>query len=142
VAYSVVLGAHRLRGKMAEAFEGACVGVEAIARLESTMTNDPKDRHVLAAAVVSQAQAIITTNLKDFPAAASGPYGVDILHPDEFLMVLYGLDPSLAVDAVTRQAADLQSPPMTVGELLDRLSVTVPGFAAAIRGHLPAEPIP
>jgi hypothetical protein len=57
-------------------------------------------------------------------------------------MVLYGLDPPLAVNIVTRQAADLQRPPMTVGELLDRLTVTVPGFAAAIRSHLPAEPIP
>ena len=46
------------------------------------MTSDPKDRHVLAAAVASQAQAVITTNLRDLPEAASAPCGIEILHPD------------------------------------------------------------
>lgn len=129
--------AHRLRSKMAEAFDGACVGAAAIAGLESAMTNDPKDRHVLAAAVASQAQAVITTNLKDFPEAASAPYGIEILHPDEFLIVLYGLDPRLAVNVITEQANALHKPPMTVPELLDKLSPTVPTFVAAIRSDLP-----
>jgi predicted nucleic acid-binding protein len=137
-----VEGAHRLRSKMAEAFDGACVGAAAIAGLESAMTNDPKDRHVLAAAVASQAQAVITINLKDFPEAASAPYGIEILHPDEFLMVLYGLDAELAVDIITSQAGALRNPPLTVEDLLDKLAVTVPTFAAAIRGDLAANPIP
>jgi len=52
-------------------------------------------------------------------------------------VILYGLDPGLAVDIITRQAAALQNPPMTVHELLDKLSLTVPTFAAAIRSRLP-----
>lgn len=135
-----VEGAHRLRSKMAEAFDGACVGAAAITGLESAMTNDPKDRHVLAAAVASQAQAVITMNLKDFPEEASAPYGIEILHPDELLMVLYGLDAELAVDIIASQARALQNPPMTVEQLLDKLAVTVPTFAAAIRSDLAANP--
>lgn len=130
-------GARRLHQAMQRAFDGATVGVEPIEGLEDAMTNDPKDRHVLAAAVVSQAQAVITTNLKDFPESASLPYGIEILHPDEFLMVLYGLDQELAVDIIIKQAGDLQNPPMTAHEILDALTATVPEFAAAIRGHLP-----
>lgn len=130
-------GARRLRTKMDEAFDGACVDVAAIAGLEPAMTNDPKDRHVLAAAVASQAQAVITTNLKDFPETASLPYGIEILHPDEFLMVLYGLDSELAVTIISSQAADLRNPPKTVLEVLNALTVSVPKFAAAIRSRLP-----
>src|SRR5215211_6255740 len=50
--------------------------VEGYEALTGSMTNDPKDRHVLAAAVVSQAQAIITENLKDFPPRALEPYRI------------------------------------------------------------------
>ncbi len=132
-------GANRLRSAMESAFDGATVSGHAIAGLEAAMTNDPKDRHVLAAAVVSQAQAVITTNLKDFPESAATPYGIEVMHPDEFLMVLYGLDPELATDIITQQAADLRNPPMGAHDVLDALEQTVPTFAAAIRARLPAE---
>ena len=135
------IGARHLRDALDRAFDGATVPAEAIAGLEAAMTNNPKDRHVLAAAVASQAQAVITTNLKDFPEGASLPYGIEILHPDEFLMVLYGLDPELAVTIISEQAADLRNPPKTIREILDTLAVTVPTFAAAILSELPQAPV-
>jgi predicted nucleic acid-binding protein len=38
--------------------------------IESLRLPDPDDRHVLAAAIKSSAQTIVTTNLKHFPEAA------------------------------------------------------------------------
>jgi hypothetical protein len=45
---------------------------------------DPGDCHVLAAAIVGRCDLIVTQNLKDFPAAALQPYGIEAQHPDEF----------------------------------------------------------
>jgi hypothetical protein len=47
---------------------------------------DEDDRHVVAAAIKGSAQAIITANLADFPAAALGPLGLESVHPDNFLL--------------------------------------------------------
>ena len=35
-------------------------------RFEHLLTNDPKDRHVLACAITAQVHTIVTFNLKDF----------------------------------------------------------------------------
>jgi predicted nucleic acid-binding protein len=50
---------------METAFEDAKVNGHEC--LVSSMTNDPKDRHVLAAAVRCGAHAIITDNVRHFP---------------------------------------------------------------------------
>ncbi len=118
---------------MASAFDGAAVPQPAIDRLEPSMTNDPKDRHVLAAAVASDAQAVVTLNLKDFPIEACKPFGIEPLHPDVLMLDLYGLDGQEVYEAVERQAAALTRPPMTLDELLDRLGVTVPDFAQTLQ---------
>jgi len=60
---------------------------------------DPDDRHVLAAAVRSGAQTIVTFNLKDFPAATLDGFGVEARHPDDFLVDQIGLAPGLAEPA-------------------------------------------
>jgi hypothetical protein len=58
---------------MERAFPDAMVaGHEA---LIPSMANDPKDRHVLAAAVRGRADVIVTSNVRDFPPAACEPYG-------------------------------------------------------------------
>ena len=50
------------------------------------MTNHPKDRHVLAAAVRANAEVIVTFNLNDFAEPALKPYDIAPIHPDEFLL--------------------------------------------------------
>lgn len=45
--------------------------------LIDAMTNDPKDRHVLATAVHGGAQVIVTENMQDFPAVALEPYAIE-----------------------------------------------------------------
>jgi predicted nucleic acid-binding protein len=120
---------------MRRAFDTAAVSERAIERLEPAMTNDPKDRHVLATAVAANAQAIVTLNLKHFSSDACEPFAVEPVHPDAFLLDLYSFDPDTAFEVVERQAAALTRPPMTIEELLDRLAVTVPNFVQALRIH-------
>lgn len=58
-------------GEMVRSFPDAMVtGYEA---LTGDMTNDPKDRHVLAAAVRAHAEVIVTFNVTDFPNLRSSP---------------------------------------------------------------------
>ena len=74
------------------------------------MTNDEKDRHVLATAVVAGAEHIITSNLGDFPSDATQPHGVEAVHPDGFLLAMLDLDAALVLWVLERQAADLKEP--------------------------------
>lgn len=90
--------------------------------IEGITLPDPNDRHVLAAAIRSAAQIIITHNLKDFPAHTLDQYGIEALHPDEFLEYQFGLRPELVIKAAKAQRARLQNPPMTSKEFLDRLT--------------------
>jgi predicted nucleic acid-binding protein len=72
--------------------------------VEPALTNHPKDRHVLAAAIRSSAQAIVTFNLKHFPVDGLRQYDVEPLHPDEFLVNQFYLDEALIATKFTEQA--------------------------------------
>lgn len=100
--------ARRLDAAMRAAFEDALVPEDAIETLEGAMTNDPSDRHVLAAAVAANAAVIVTANLRHFDSVHLERHGVEAQHPDEFLVNLFGLSPRLAVALVRRQAQDLE----------------------------------
>jgi predicted nucleic acid-binding protein len=120
---------------MRGAFDAATVADEEIARLEPTMTNDPKDRHVLAAAAAGNADMLVTLNLRDFPSTACEPLSVEPVHPDRFLLDLYRLDKDAIRTALSLQAAALTRPPMSLTDILDRLEPTVPGFAQALQAQ-------
>ena len=89
--------------------------------LLESMTCHPKDRHVLAAAVRSNAAAIVTFNLDDFPDSSVGPYEIDVIHPDRFLLDLLDLAPSIVIAELEQQAAANRRDPKTLGGLLDAL---------------------
>jgi predicted nucleic acid-binding protein len=126
-------GAKHVVGAMREAFPEA--DVDGYQRLIPAMANHEKDRHILAAAVVSGAQVIVTMNLKDFPGHALAPFGIEAQSPDEFLGNLFDLDPELMIEIVKEQAEDLVNPPMSVDELLDGLAIQTPHFAGLVRGY-------
>lgn len=129
----------RIVAAMTAAFGGASVPADLVARLIPAMTNHEKDRHVLAAAQASGAEAVVTLNLADFPEEATQPLGIDAIHPDDFLQTLFAIDASGVVDALVRQAADLTRPAWSFEELLDALARTVPGFAAVVRADTDVE---
>jgi predicted nucleic acid-binding protein len=108
---------HRV-GSMRLTFESAMVSAETIARLIPAMTNHDADRHVLAAAVVCGADAVITANLRHFSPESCEPHGVDAIHPDDFLVTLFDLDPATVRQTVVDQAAALRRPPLSPEELL------------------------
>lgn len=96
---------------------------------------DPDDRHVLAAAIRSGSQVIVTENLSDFPAHVLQTYNIEAQTPDVFLLHLVDLSPRTVFGVLEAQAAALRNPPMTIDELLDRLAQSgLPRACAALRG--------
>src|SRR2546430_12640051 len=75
-----------------------------------SMANQPKDRHVLAAAVRAEAEIIVTYNKKDFPAGALAPYSISAQGPSAFLNSLYDLDQEAVLQTVDEQAAAIGKP--------------------------------
>ena len=54
-------------------------------KLIGSMTNHPKDRHVLAAAVAGRADVLVTENLKDFPPGSVAHLEITVAGQDDFL---------------------------------------------------------
>lgn len=101
-----------------------------------SMTNDRKDRHVLAAAVRADAAVIVTANLGDFPASALAPYDLDAVHPDDFLLNQLDLYPRQTLLCVREQIAAHRNPAVSIDGFLTKFAKTVPRFAAAIHAPL------
>ncbi len=107
--------------------------VEGYEDLISAMTNHPKDRHVLAAAVRANAEVIVTYNLKDFPRTALAPYGITAQGPGDFLSNLFQLDHATVMQTLEQQAAAIDK---TLEYLLSRLRINVPGFVETLVSSL------
>lgn len=90
-------------------------------RIAKLRLPDPDDRHVLAVALHSGAPAIVTFNLRDFPAHSTEPFGVRVLSPDEFASELLAASPERFCLAAARQRASLSRPPASVEKYLHNL---------------------
>ena len=110
---------------------------EAPKALVAAMPINEHDRHVLALAVHVEADCIVTFNLRDFPASACEPYGLEAFDPDSFTVAVAEIDPSRAHAALSDIARRRSRPPMTVHECLDRLATVLPTFVSRVRAGLP-----
>lgn len=120
---------------MKEFFPDAMVsGYEA---LTETMTCDPKDRHVLAAAVRAKADILVTFNVKDFPDQSLEPFDVEVVHPDDFLLDQLDLFPGVVTRVLRELAEDYDDPPLSLDDVLETLRrAGVPRFVSDVRRYL------
>ncbi|MEG4235555.1 PIN domain-containing protein, partial [Microcoleus sp. Pol11C3] len=82
---------------------------------------DPGDRHVLAGAIHSRADFIVTFNLRDFPADKLRQYNIEPLHPDLFILRLLNFNWQTVCKAAEKQRIRLKNPPKTPDEYLQTL---------------------
>jgi hypothetical protein len=99
---------------------------------------DDGDRHVLAAAIKGDAEILVTANLKHFPASALARYGIEALHPDEFVLRLIERVPARVLAAARDHRQSLKNPPKSVEEYLAALEkLGLAGTVAALRPFAP-----
>lgn len=86
---------------------------------------DANDRHVVAAAILGHANAIVTANTKDFPIECLSKYDLVCQTPDEFLIHQYHLNPGVVLEKLDAQATGIREQRQGV---LNRLKVPAPTF--------------
>jgi predicted nucleic acid-binding protein len=95
------------RQQMKEAFPEAMVTVPSALLKAVECIPDKDDRHVLAAAIIARADAIVTQNTRHFPKDCCQKYGVLCQTPEDFLIDQYHLHPQLVLDKLDDQAAGI-----------------------------------
>ena len=113
--------------------------VEVPSQLIAAMTNNPRDHHVIAAAIVANAKVIVTVDMDGFPTQALDPWGIEAWHADDFLVYLDEQNPGTMMKIIWEQSNELKVQ-KSVPEIIDKLETTnlnrknrVPKFTHTIR---------
>lgn len=101
--------------------------------LIDSMPNNPKDRHILAAAVYGKVDAIVTENARDFSREYLKRFGIERLSSDEFLKHQWYLDELLVMDRIESQAAACKK---DIQQHLALLARMAPEFCSLVRASL------
>ena len=125
----------RLLLTMNQSFPDALIMKSKYEKLIPTMLNDPKDRHVLAAAVASKSTTIVTDNLKDFPPTSTAPYNIEIRSSDVFLLEQFDSNPALMLKILQDRISQLKNPPFSLSQFLNNLARTAPKTTQAIQDY-------
>jgi len=112
--------AERLRGLMVQAVRD-CRVTNYEPLIAAVELPDPKDRHVLAAAIRARAQIIVTNNSRDFPADYLATWDVEAKTADEFVLDQISLNRQAVYGEIVRIADSHSNPPESVADVLDRL---------------------
>ncbi len=89
--------------------------------IETIDLPDTNDRHVLAAAIKTNADLIVTNNLKDFPEDYLDSFGLYAKSADDFLIDTIDLNQEIALLAFRKMVLNRKSPDMDEYEVLDLL---------------------
>lgn len=113
------VAARHLVASMDAAFDDSCVtGWEGL--VGTYGLPDPDDEHVVAAAVVGGAGAVVTSNDKDFPTELV-PKTIAVVSPARFALDTISIHPERAWVAIDAMVARYKNPPCTAAEILDTL---------------------
>jgi predicted nucleic acid-binding protein len=82
---------------------------------------DEKDRHVLAAAIKTNASVIITNNIKDFPADYLARFGIAAKSADDFISEIIDQNIEIALEAFLTMVSNRSNPNLNKFEILERL---------------------
>jgi predicted nucleic acid-binding protein len=82
---------------------------------------DEKDKHVLAAAIKTNANVIVTNNLKDFPVDFLASFGLVAKSADDFIADLIDLNHEKAVEAFRKLVLNRRNPDLDEYQVLDNL---------------------
>jgi predicted nucleic acid-binding protein len=94
---------------------------------------DPSDRHVLAAAVCGHANAIVTQNVRHFPADCLEQYAMLCQTPDDFLIHRFRADASLILEKLDSQAAAIGQ---SRSNVISNLKPVAPKFIALVEQYI------
>ena len=118
-SHTAATRATHLIEQMASAFDDACVtGWETLEG--SFALPDPDDEHVVAAAVIGGAEAIVSDNLSDLPREKV-PTQIRVITPPEFIADTVAVSPDTAVRALQTMITRRTNPPETLEHILEAL---------------------
>jgi len=90
--------------------------------LQDQMQADPKDKHVLAGAVHSEADVLVTDNLKDFNAPTSGPRAMRVESLNHFLNRKLDEEPERVQAGLQDMVSRYKRDPRTMSALIDTMA--------------------
>lgn len=82
---------------------------------------DQADEHVLAAAIHSESDVLLTFNLSDFPKETFEKYGVKVMNPDRYLMILANKDKEAFLTATAAWMGHFKMPAFRAQEAVQAI---------------------
>lgn len=109
--------------------------------LEPQMRADAKDQHVLAGAVHSRSDVLVTDNIKDFDPPGTGPHAMRVERLSEFFSRKLEEDPDRVRAAIEDLVSRNRRDPRTMSALIDKIAgqPELRAFAQKLNAKVPAD---
>ena len=96
-----------------------CLVVDYEPLIQNLELPDGNDRHVMAAAIRGNADAIVSFNTKDFPSTVLDKFDIELQTPDQFVLNQLMLHPPRALTAIKKMRLRWERPEMSAAAMVD-----------------------